>query len=188
MDSRRPAGRIELIHGCMFSGKTVDLLHRLRTRGPDRVRAFKHRRDDRYSNREIVSHAGDRFEATLVRTAEEILQFVTGDEELVGIDEGHFYDDRLPDVCRTLAARGIDVVVTSLDPDSWGRPFPVIEALKHVADVVSLRTAVCASCGKSANRNQRTTPIVARNIVGGPEAFEPRCEECWSPPPEDHIA
>jgi len=187
MDGVPRRGRIELIHGCMFSGKTVDLLQRLRARGAGRVGAFKHRRDNRYSDTEIVSHAGDRFEATLVSAAEEILRHVTGEEALVGIDEGHFFDDNLPAVCGRLAAGGTDVVITSLDPDSWGKPFPVVEELKNVADEVTLRTAICASCGKPANRNQRTTPIVAGDIVGGPEAFEPRCEECWYPPPEDHV-
>jgi thymidine kinase len=172
----------------MFSGKTVEMLRQLQARAGARVRAFKHRRDDRYSDTEIVSHAGDRYEATLVDNAEAILGHVTGHEALIGIDEGHFYDGALVDVCRRLSAHGTDVVITTLDPDSWGRPFPVIEALKAIADEVTRRTAVCARCGKPADRNQRTAPIVAGNIVGGPEAFEPRCKACWHPPPEAHIA
>lgn len=171
----------------MFSGKTVDLLRQLRARDASRVRAFKHRRDDRYSDTEIVSHAGDRYEATLVDHAEAILRYVTGDEELIGIDEGHFFDPALVEVCRRLTANGTDVVVTTLDPDSWGQPFAVIEALKVIADDVTRRTAECARCGKPADRNQRTVPIVDGNIVGGPEAFEPRCASCWHPPPEAHI-
>ena len=188
MPVQRARGTIELICGCMFSGKSVEMLGRLRAKGLDRVRAFKHPRDNRYSDSEIVTHGHDHYPATIVRRADEILGHVRGDEELVGIDEGHFFDERLPDVCDRLANMGIDVLVTALDPDSWGRPFAVLEGLKQMADRVTVRMAVCARCGQPADRNQRTAPIAGGNIVGGPEAFEPRCTVCWHPPPEPHVA
>ncbi|UCG17607.1 MAG: hypothetical protein JSV19_06155 [Phycisphaerales bacterium] len=187
MVTGRPRGTIELICGCMFSGKSEELLRRLRARKGDRVRAFKHPRDDRYSGTEIVTHGRDRYDAIVVGQAAQIPDCLGGDEALVGIDEGHFFDAALPDVCRRLAEAGTDVIVTALDPDSWGKPFGVIERLKQVADKVVVMTATCAKCGRPATRNQRTTPIVDGNIVGGPEAFEPRCAECWHPPPEPHI-
>ncbi len=188
MAAHPPRGTIEVICGCMFAGKTVELLRRLRAGSEGQVRAFKHRRDDRYSETDIVSHNGDRFPARLVTGTGEILQHVQGRETLIGIDEGHFYDASLPDVCRQLAAGGAEVVVTTLDPDSWGRPFAHIEQLKAVADRVTKMWAVCAVCGQPADCNQRTTPIQDGNIVGGPEAFEPRCRAHWTAPPEPHIA
>lgn len=178
---------IELLCGCMFGGKTEELLRRLRARRPDRVAAFKHRRDDRYSNEEIVSHGRDHYDAITVTRAAEILEHVRGDEELIGIDEGHFYDEQLPDVCCRLARGGADVLVTALDPDSWGRPFAVVERLKKIADKVQVVKATCARCGQPADRTQRCTPVVAGNIIGGPEAFEPRCAACWHAPPEPPV-
>ncbi len=188
MTFRPPRGTIEVICGCMFAGKTVELLRRLRERPDGQVQAFKHCRDERYSQTEIVCHNGDRFPARRVAAAPEILSHVQGHETLIGIDEGHFYDASLPDVCRQLSARGAEVVVTTLDPDSWGRPFAHIEQLKAAANRVTKLWAVCAVCGQPADCNQRTTPIQDGNIVGGPEAFEPRCRAHWRPPPEPHIA
>jgi thymidine kinase len=185
---RRKTGSIELLCGCMFAGKTERLLRRLKAAGDRRVRAFKHRRDARYAEAEIVSHGGVQYPAVVVDRADEILEHVDGTEDLIAIDEGHFFDPALPTVCRDLADRGLEVVITALDPDSWGKPFAVIETLKTVADRVVKIATVCAQCGKMADRTQRTEPIVNGNIIGGPEAFEPRCAACWHPPPEEHIA
>jgi thymidine kinase len=171
----------------MFGGKTEELLRRLRARAGANVRAFKHTRDNRYSDRDIVSHGQDHSPATVVTRAAEILDHVDGTEDLIGIDEGHFYDSKLAAVCDKLADRGIDVLVTALDPDSWGRTFPTIEQLKQTADTVTTITTICARCGEPADRTQRVTPITDGNIIGGPEAFEPRCATCWHPPPEPHI-
>lgn len=182
-----PRGIVELICGCMFSGKTTRLLELLGREAPDRVLVVKHNKDRRYSDGQIVTHDGQGRSAVLAARADDILDHVTDDTEVVAIDEGHFYDDRLPAVCRELADSGKRVLVTSLDLDMWGMPFAGIEALKEVAGVVRVQRAVCAACGRPATHTHRKTPIVNRNLVGGSADFEPRCADCWSPPPEAHI-
>jgi thymidine kinase len=171
----------------MFSGKTTELLKRISARPPKAVAVFKHRRDDRYSPDEVVAHGRESVPAVTVAGAAEIPPLLTDGISLVAIDEGHFFDEGLPDVCAALARRGIDVAVTSLDLNSWGKPFPVIERLEQVADGCLVKTADCGRCGGVATRTQRLTPIVDGNIVGGPESFEPRCRDCWSPPPEESV-
>ena len=171
----------------MFSGKTTELLRRIRQEPPGAAAVFKHCRDNRYSDHEVVAHGRDRVAAVPVRQAAYILPLVTLAHRLVAIDEGHFFDAALPQVCVTLARRGLGVAVTALDLNSWGKPFEVTKALGQVADDYLVRTACCARCGRPATRTQRLTPIIAGNIVGGPESFEPRCLDCWSPPPEESV-
>jgi thymidine kinase len=185
--SDAPRGIVELICGCMFSGKTTRLLELLRVEAPERVLVVKHNKDRRYSDGQIVTHDGQGRSAVLAARADEIIEHVNDETEVVAIDEGHFYDDRLPAVCRDLAADGKRVLITSLDLDMWGMPFGNIEALKEIAAVVRVQRAVCAACGQPATRTHRKTPIVDCNLVGGSADFEPRCEACWSPPPEAHI-
>ncbi len=180
-------GSVELICGCMFSGKTTELLRRIRECAPGEVMVIKHGRDDRYGTERVVTHGQDSYPALVVRTAEEIPERVTDRHRVVAVDEGHFFDQGLPGICETLARRGHRVMVTALDLNSWGHPFAVIEALKGVADDCLLTSARCPQCGGPATRTQRLTPIVAGKIVGGPEAFEPRCVQCWSPPPEASV-
>lgn len=181
------SGSVELICGCMFSGKTTELLRRIRTFAPGEVAVIKHGRDDRYGTRRVVTHGQDSYPARVVRLASEIPERVTDRHRVVAVDEGHFFDDGLPDVCDSLARRGHRVMVTALDLNSWGQPFAVIEGLKAVADDCLLTSAKCPQCGDPATRTQRLTPIVGGKIVGGPEAFEPRCVKCWSPPPEPSV-
>jgi len=181
-------GMVELISGCMFSGKTTALLSILKSQPSKRVAVFKHHRDDRYSNVEVVTHDGAALGAIHVRDASDIPDRVGDDIDVVAIDEGHFYDDALPDVCETLAARGKRVIVTALDLDMWGQPFPVIERLREIAGVVRVQQAVCAKCGKPATRTHRKTPIVDLKLVGGSGDFEPRCAACWSAPDHPRIS
>ena len=185
--SSRRRGKVELICGCMFGGKTEELLRRARELDADKVVLFKHARDDRYSTTEIVTHRHNRHSAVTVPAAAEILQRVPPQAEWVGIDEGHFFDPALAEVCRALARRGCTVLVTALDLDSWGRPFAPVIRLREEADAVLIKHAACARCGRPADHTQRTTPIVNGNMVGGPEAFEPRCLSCWAPPPEGPV-
>jgi thymidine kinase len=168
----------------MFSGKTTELLRRLDGRPPETVQAFKHVIDDRYEPDAIVTHGGKAMPGVSVADAEAIPGQLGGGVELVAVDEGHFFGEPLVDVCRSLAGRGISVIVTSLDRDSWGRPFPVAEQLAAIAEEAVLKQAVCARCGATGDRTQRLTPIVDGNMVGGPESYEPRCRSCWTPPPE----
>ena len=180
-------GITTLIAGCMFSGKTRELLRRLRCHRLDRGMAFKHVIDFRYRKDAVVTHDGDYLPAVLVADGREITEKVTDGLEIVAIDEAHFFERRaagLVDAVESLAGRGIHVVLTGLDLDSWGQPFSVMERLAEVVDESIVMHATCARCGRIANRTQRTTPIIDGQIIGGPESFEPRCENCWSPPPE----
>ena len=181
------AGTFELICGCMFSGKTTELLRRVRSQPTGAAVVFKHRRDDRYSADQVVAHGQDSAEALAVARADEIPGLITDAHRLVAIDEGHFFDAELPEVCSELAHRGLEVAVASLDLNSWGQPFAVIARLKQVADRCLVKTATCVRCGRTATYTQRLTPIIDGNIVGGPESFEPRCRDCWSPPPEQSV-
>ncbi|MCH7592528.1 MAG: thymidine kinase [Planctomycetes bacterium] len=178
------SGPVTLISGCMFSGKTTELLRRVASYDRAKVAAFKHAVDVRYSRNEIVSHAGKAYPACAVTSAGEILSRLAPGLELVAIDEAHFLDVDLVDVTGILARRGLAVVLTSLDPDSWGRPFEVLERLRPIAGESVFLQATCARCDAVASRTQRLTPIVGGNMADGPENYEPRCPACWTPPPE----
>lgn len=177
-------GTVTVIYGCMFSGKTTELLRRLEEYPSGKALAFKHAIDTRYSASAIVSHGGKASPAFVVKNADEIERSVSGDIGMVAVDEAHFFDGSLADVVARLAGRGIDTVLTSLQPDSWGRPFPVVDRLLAIADEPILTTATCARCGGVADRTQRLTPIVDGNMVVEPSNYEPRCRKCWCPP--DH--
>lgn len=178
---------IEVICGCMFSGKTSELLRQLRAEPAAAIAVFKHSRDDRYSRSRIMTHTGDGCEAINVSRAGQILDAVPAGAEVVAIDEGHFFDEALPEVCQQLASRGKRVIVTTLDLDMWGLPFETIEQLRQMAAEVHVQRAVCAVCGGAADHTHRKTPIRERNLVGGTSDFEPRCAACWRPPPEERI-
>jgi len=145
--------------------------------------AFKHVIDDRYERNAIVTHSGKAFPGVAVPDARALWERVRGDVEVVAVDEGHFFDEALVEVSRALVKRGISMIATSLDRDSWGRPFPVAEQLAAAADETVLEYAACARCDAKADRTQRLTPIIGGNMVGGSESYEPRCEKCWTPPP-----
>lgn len=180
----RRRGRLTVICGCMFSGKTTELLRRLATSPRSSVLAFKHVIDRRYQADAIVSHDGERWSATPIRSAAAIPAHVGPKTETVAVDEGHFFDVILVDVARDLVAQGTDVIITALDRDSWGRPFTVADRLMARADEPVLRSTVCARCGSTADRTQRLTPIIDGDMVGGPESYEARCRSCWVRPPE----
>lgn len=174
---------ITVFCGCMFSGKTTELLRRLEHRSPQSTLVFKHVIDDRYELDAVVSHGGKSIPATRITAATEILDHVGNGIELVAVDEGHFFDSTLVEVTQELAGRGIAVIITLLDRDTWGRPFPLAERLCAVAEEPVVEYADCARCGARADRTQRLTPIVDLRMVGGPEHYEPRCQKCWTPPP-----
>lgn len=178
-------GTVTVLLGCMFSGKTTELLRRIRRYPASHVLAVKHRIDTRYSANHIVSHSGLVYPALALGHAGDIPQFLTGATRIIAIDEVHFFDDELVDVTLRLANRGVHVVSTSLHPDSWGKPFPLGERLRAIADEPITLFAKCARCGAKADRTQRLTPITGDNMVGGPESSDPRCQRCWSPPPGD---
>lgn len=171
--------------GCMFSGKTTKLLHRLDDLSVKEFVVCKHIIDDRYRADAIVSHGGKSCVAVSVQSAQEILAHIKPITQLVAIDEAHFFDGSLVEVVESLYARNMDVLFTALDRDSWGRLFVVVEKLCAISDETIVLQATCAKCQKPADRTQRLTPIIAGYMVGGAESYEPRCRSCWNPPPED---
>lgn len=177
-------GRIEVICGCMFAGKTGLLIERLEAalRDGRRVVAFKHAIDDRYGPDRLVTHDRRSFAAATAASSEELLSRTDG-YDLIGIDEGHFFGRGLTACVRALAARGQRVIVAGLHNDAWGRPFPPFPELRAVADEVRLLTAPCTVCGAAAEFSQRMVPVTDPLMVGGLGEYEPRCRECFKPLP-----
>jgi thymidine kinase len=190
-DARRAAppassGSLTVITGSMFSGKTEELIRRLRRalyarRG---VQVFKHALETRSDITEIRSHNGVPHEAVAVSTSEEMYEKVEADTDLVAIEEAQFFDGGIVDVCRRLAASGYEVIVAGLDMDFRGEPFgPMPRLLAEADEVVKLR-AICARCGRDASRSQRLidgkpAPATAPTIlVGAQESYEARCRHC----------
>lgn len=176
-------GWIEVICGSMFSGKSEELIRRLRRAKIARqnVLAFKPAIDDRYDEDDIVSHDARRIESIRVSRAQEILEAVDGSVEVVGIDEAQFFDDRLVRVCEELADRGKRVIVAGLDQDYLGRPFEPMPQLLAVAEYIDKTLAVCMQCGRPANRTQRIIASDERVVVGADEVYEARCRRCFRP-------
>lgn len=179
-------GWIEVICGCMFAGKTEELIRRINVLSYARknILVFKPKIDDRYSTTEIASHAGSKVPCIVISEAKEILNHVNYDTDVVAIDEVQFFDEDVVHICEYLADSGLRVMVAGLDKDFRGEPFGVLPDLLTRAEFVTKLTAVCAKCGAPATRTQRiingkpasfNDPIV---LVGAKEAYEPRCRHC----------
>jgi thymidine kinase len=166
----------------MFSGKTTELLKRLDNAGPAHVVAYKHEIDTRYQTDAIVTHNGKEFPARLARQANDIADPLPTATQVVGIDEAHFFCTELLRVVSSMTKAGIHVLVTALNVDSWGNPFPVVQQLMDMAAESIVLDATCSQCGGVAIRTQRLTPIIDGNMIGGAEAYQPRCLPCWTPP------
>ncbi len=176
-------GSIEVITGSMFSGKSEELIRRVRRAQIARrkVQLFKPRLDERYSRSEIVSHSEMKMPSQVVEKAADILPLVEGDTEVVGIDEGQFFDASIVSVADALADRGLRVIVAGLDQDYRGRPFEPMPQLMAVAEYVDKTLAVCMRCGAPANRSQRLVAREDRVVVGGAGEYEARCRRCFHP-------
>jgi thymidine kinase len=168
----------------MFSGKTTELLRRLRELPISSTLVFKHTIDRRYRADAIVTHNGTRRSAIPIESADKIESYLYSGIKVVAVDEAHFFELDLVSVVQGLVRRGIHVMITSLDRSSWGRPFALVDQLLEIADKPVRMQSVCARCGASADHTQRLTPIIDGNLVGGPESYEARCRRCWVPPPE----
>ena len=176
-------GWIEVICGCMFSGKTEELIRRLRRAqiAKQKVIIFKPKVDTRYSLDRIVSHSEQSLSSTVVTNPLEIKE-LSKDAQVVGIDEGQFFSAELVSVCEDLAKNGKRVLVAGLDQDYKGRPFEPIPQLLAVAEYITKTLAVCVVCGNPADRTQRTTKQQERVVVGAKDIYEARCRQCFEPP------
>ncbi len=176
-------GWIEVIAGSMFSGKSEELIRRLRRAkiARQRVQVFKPKIDVRYSRDQIVSHSEMRHESNVVETADEILALAQPDAEVIGIDEGQFFDQRLVEVANELARRGARVIIAGLDQDYTGKPFEPMPQLLAVAEYITKTHAICVRCGQPANYSQRIVEQDARVVVGATDAYEARCRRCFVP-------
>lgn len=178
-------GWIEVIVGSMFSGKSEELIRRLRRAQIARqeVAIFKPYIDTRFSNDHIVSHSEQKIPSVSVRNAFEILER-SGDARVVGIDEGQFFGHELVEVCEKLASQGKRVIVAGLDQDYRGKPFDPMPQMLAIAESITKTLAICVKCGNPANRTQRITKDKDRVLVGATDIYEARCRNCFEPPKE----
>ena len=177
------SGWIEVITGSMFSGKSEELIRRLRRAQIARrkVQIFKPAIDSRYSEEHIVSHSEMRLESQLVHSAGEILEGVAPDTEVIGIDEGQFFDQDLVRVANQLAGQGKRVIIAGLDMDYLGRPFEPMPLLLAIAEDITKTRAICMQCGSPATYTQRLIASRERVVVGAADAYEARCRACFDP-------
>ena len=194
MQAFRNSGWIEIIVGSMFSGKSEELIRRVKRAGIARqkVQVFKPIIDDRYSVGDIVSHDGDKIQAVGVNTSDEIMHLVEDHTEVVAIDEVQFFDDGIVTVCTRLANQGRRVILAGLDQDFRGEPFGSVPLLLALAENVTKLQAICMRCGAPASRTQRLVdgqpasfddPII---LVGAQENYEARCRKCHEVPRGRH--
>ena len=179
-------GWVEVICGCMFAGKTEELIRRIKVLefAKQKIVAFKPKIDNRYSDTKIASHAGSMVESVIIESCKEILDYIDDTVQVVAIDEAQFFEEDLCEVCNYLADRGIRVMCAGLDMDFRGEPFGVMAKLITQAEFVTKLTAVCMKCGSPATRTQRLVngspahyddPLIQ---VGAAEAYEARCRHC----------
>lgn len=176
-------GWIEVICGSMFSGKTEELIRRLRRAqiARQRVQIFKPKIDERYSEDHLVSHSEMRLKSEAVSSADEILQKIDWRAEVIGVDEAQFFDTKLVQVCNQLADLGKRVVVAGLDKDYLGKPFEPMPQLMAVAEYIEKTLAICMKCGNPANYTQRLVDSSDRVLVGATGTYEARCRRCFEP-------
>ena len=181
---RGSLGWIEVICGSMFSGKSEELIRRLRRAqiARQRVQIFKPKLDSRFSEDHIVSHSEMKIRSQLVSGAREILDLLDGRTQVIGIDEGQFFDMDLAYVCNNLADSGKRVIVAGLDQDFRGKPFDPMPELLSIAEYITKTLAICVRCGAPANRTQRLVENPDRLLVGATDAYEARCRLCFDPP------
>ena len=177
-------GWIEVICGSMFSGKSEELIRRLRRAiiAKQRVQIFKPIIDSRYSEAEIVSHSEMRLPSESVGSTEELLAKLDHRTEVVGVDEAQFFDAGLVQAAQRMADQGKRVIVAGLDKDYRGEPFEPIPSLMAVAEDVTKTLAICVRCGSPANNTQRLVESDERVIVGAQGLYEARCRRCFEPP------
>ena len=188
-NSANRAGWVEVICGSMFSGKTEELIRRIKraTFARQRVVIFKPQIDTRYSEEEVVSHDRNSVMSVPLSTSAEILDYLSShatstdgyDFDVVGIDEAQFFDESIVDVCRQLADSGVRVIVAGLDMDFTGKPFGPMPALMATAEFVTKVHAICVRCGRLAQYSHRLTPDEKLVMLGEKDTYEPVCRHCF---------
>ncbi|MBP7796478.1 MAG: thymidine kinase [Elusimicrobiales bacterium] len=176
-------GSIEVICGSMFSGKTQELIRRLKLCiiAKQKVQIFNSYLDTRYAKEHIVSHDKSMLKATGVKKASEILKKVQDDTHVVGIDEAHFFDDDIIDVANRLADDGKRVIIAGLDMDWRGKPFINMAKLMAISEYVTKNLAICMVCGNPAHYTQKLVEGKDRIVVGASDKYEARCRRCFNP-------
>lgn len=174
-------GWIEVICGSMFSGKTEELIRRMKRAefAQQKVEIFKPDIDIRYDEEDVVSHQGNAIRSTPVPASSNIL-LLANDVEVVGIDEAQFFDDELPAVCEKLANQGVRVIIAGLDMDFKGKPFGPIPALMAKAEYVTKVHAICLRCGDLAQFSYRKTEDESVVMLGETQEYEPLCRKCYN--------
>jgi thymidine kinase len=178
---KRSRGWVEIICGSMFSGKTEEMIRRLRRAviARQKVEVFKPIIDTRFDESNVVSHDENIFNSTPVDSASQILLMVGDDVEVVGIDEAQFFDEHLVSVCNQLAGMGIRVIVAGLDMDYLGQPFGPMPELMAIAEYVDKVHAICVKCGNLAHYSHRIVEGEKIVLLGEKESYEPLCRSCF---------
>ena len=181
----KDTGWIEVITGCMFSGKTEELIRRLRRAqiAKQKVKIFKPKIDARYSDNSIVSHNEQSLPSILIEDINEVLKY-SDDAQVIGIDEAQFFSEEIVSICNSLASQGKRVIVSGLDQDYTGKPFEPVPQLLAVAEYITKQHAICVVCGNPADKTQRKTTESERVIVGAADIYEARCRKCHYIPKE----
>ena len=181
----KETGWIEVIAGCMFSGKTEELIRRLRRAqiAKQNVKIFKPKIDTRFSDNSIVSHSEQSLPSVMIDNINDILT-LGKDAQVIGIDEAQFFSNDIINVCNELANNGKRVIVAGLDQDFKGLPFEPMPQLLAIAEYITKTLAICVVCGNPADKTQRKTTSGERVIVGASDLYEARCRKCHFIPSE----
>ena len=180
LESAKKAGSVEVICGSMFSGKTEELIRRLKraTFAKQKVAIFKPCIDVRYSEDQVVSHDSNSIPSTPIDSPAKMLE-LSNDIEVVGIDEAQFFDSTLIDVVQALANKGVRVIIAGLDTDFLGKPFGPMPALMAIAEDIQKVHAICVKCGSPANHSHRLSKNDQLVVLGEKDAYEPLCRHCY---------
>ena len=181
LESPKKAGSVEVICGSMFSGKTEELIRRLKRAqfAKQKVEIYKPCIDVRYSENKVVSHDAHSIHSTPISAPADMLQH-SNDVEVVGIDEAQFFDETLVDVVQQLANKGIRVIIAGLDTDFLGKPFGPMPSLMAVAEDIQKVHAICVRCGSPANHSHRLTANDQLVVLGEKDSYEPLCRHCYN--------
>ena len=181
LESAKKAGSIEVICGSMFSGKTEELIRRLKRAkfAKQNVQIFKPCIDVRYSEDEVVSHDSHSINSTPISSPAKMLE-ISEDVQVVGIDEAQFFDESIIEVVQTLANRGVRVIIAGLDTDFLGKPFGPMPALMAVAEDIQKVHAICVRCGSPANHSHRLSKSDELVVLGETDIYEPLCRHCYN--------